>query len=142
VIRNPDTIEQYFINYRTNNFCPPFTGAPTELPAGGPFTWYLAQEEENCDDACEARDMKCDDTATADLAEPTPGPTVDVAFSQAGVTCNSHGVAPAHWAAPVLKTMNNECLVRSARTEENTGCQWATGVGYQRLCACAPNSED
>merc|ERR1719420_570380 len=46
VIRNPDTIEQYFINYRRDNFCAPRTPMPTEQPSDLGTTWYMAQEEE------------------------------------------------------------------------------------------------
>merc|ERR1719245_800468 len=77
VIRDPMTIEQQFINHRSDNFCKknPISGDVeqiiTEEPTGSPVTfsstWYVADEEDSCDDACNSRGLKCDELTTASL---------------------------------------------------------------------------
>jgi len=136
VIRNPDTIEQYFINYRRDNFCAPRTPMPTGRPSDLGFRWFLAQEEESCSDACDSRGRVCSEAGTASLGETTSERDLGDAFTEAGFTCASYGVARKDYAAPAVDSMG-KCLRRHDMTEANTGCNWATGVGYQRLCACS-----
>merc|ERR1719510_1368371 len=102
VIRNPDTIEQYFINERTKLFCDttgtnngnePFTQIPTGAPSEFVTTWYLAQEEESCEDACKSRSKMCDEVITSSLGETASNDEIDTAFSEAGITCENYGVA-------------------------------------------------
>jgi len=157
VITNPTdpgdekVIEQYFINWRRDNFCQtgehpqghdqtyPPTGQPTDF--AGATEWYLAEEEESCDTACANQGYICSDAETAKLGESASDNDVQAAFEEAGHLCTKYGVAPKHYAAPSLKTGSEECLRRHDSTEENKGCQWPTGVGYKRLCACVVPSE-
>merc|ERR1719495_484596 len=75
VIRNPMTIEQQFINRRSKSFCKRFddgsekiiTQEPTEKPSVFAATWYLAEEEDSCDDACGHQGLRCDELTTSSL---------------------------------------------------------------------------
>merc|ERR1712079_998998 len=118
VIRNPDAIEMQFLNHRKNMFCQSPT--PTQTPSNMIFAWYLADEEDSCDDTCMA-----ENNANAGSY-----------FAQAGVTCVLEEVGNVDWALPGYEVSSGICLVRNSTTE-HTGCNWAIGVGYQRLCACA-----
>jgi len=144
VIRDPMTIEQQFINNRSDNFCrkDPNTGEIiveiTEEPTGQPSTfastWSLAAEEESCDDACSSQGKQCDELTTNSLTTGNEG-DIDTAVGQVGETCSSHTAGQEGWALPAIATADNSCVSRNPSTEY-TGCNWATGVGYRRLCAC------
>jgi len=136
VIRNPDTIEQYFINYRTENFCDPMSQMPTQMPTDIATQWVLSNAEESCIDACEAIGQSCDEAKTASLDETVLVDDVHAAFLEAGVECNADltGVAMADWAAPAAK--GKRCYIRNSTTGPETGCQWPVGDKFKRLCAC------
>jgi len=131
VIRNPEAIEMQFLNHRSSLFC--HSQQPTLSPSNMGSSWYLAGEEDSCDDACESRGKVCDENLTANVtlsSRATRG-----YFAEAGVTCVSEQVGKADWALPGYEVSTGICLLRNSATE-NTGCNWAVGVGYKRLCAC------
>jgi len=131
VIRSPDTIEMQFINHRTNFFCE--TATPTASPSVMDSTWFMADEEDSCDDVCIANNMVCDENLVASVEDPTP--QSEVYFTAAGISCASIMTGEVDWALPGYETSTGACLTRNNATE-NTGCNWALGVGYKRLCAC------
>merc|ERR1719427_1015736 len=128
VIRNPEAIEMRFLNHRSRLFCQ--SQQPTLLPSNMGSSWYLAEEEDSCEDACESRLKVCDENLTANVTESS-----GAYFAEAGVTCASEQIGKADWALPGYEVSTGICLLRNSATE-NTGCNWAIGVGYRRLCAC------
>lgn len=131
VIRSPETIEMQFINYRKNRLCQ--IPKPTASPSVMNSTWYMAEEEDSCDDVCIANGMGCDENFIASLEDPTP--ELEAYFASAGVTCASIEVGDVDWALPGFEVSSATCLTRNNSTD-STGCNWAIGVGYKRLCAC------
>jgi len=131
VIRNPNTIEMQFLNRRKNMFCQ--SPQPTQSPSNMAVAWYLAGEEDSCDDACKTEDKVCAEILTASVDENNTN--VGSYFAQVGVTCVLEKVGNVDWALPGYEVSSGICLIRNS-TSENTGCNWAIGVGYQRLCAC------
>jgi len=150
VIRNPNTIEQMFINSRSDNFCrkdpstnevlQEITEEPTAQPSTFDVTWFLADEEESCDDACDKQSMTCDELTTNSIIGGSDPSVMNDALTQADPAigaCATQTEGPVGWALPALKTpeADKECILRNGATEF-TGCNWPTGVGYRRLCAC------
>jgi len=130
VIRSPDTIEMQFLNYRSTLFCQP--DQSTASPSTMSSEWYIADEEDSCDDVCIANGKVCDENLTASVVDST-GQTF---FEEAlGKTCSSIVTGEVDWALPGYDVSEGTCLLRNPATE-NTGCNWAIGVGYKRLCAC------
>jgi len=129
VIRSPDTIEMQFVNNRRALFCR--SEQPTAPPSIMSSQWYMADEEDSCDDVCSANDKSCDENLTASLVNST----AETFFEQAGETCSSIETGEVDWALPGYDVSKGTCLLRNSATE-NTGCNWAIGVGYKRLCAC------
>jgi len=132
VIRNPNAIEMQFLNHRKNMFCQ--SPQPTQSPSNMVFAWYLADEQKSCDDTCKAENKVCGENLTASVDENNPN--TGSYFAQAGVTCVLEEVGNVDWALPGYEVSSGICLMRNSTTE-HTGCNWAIGVGYQRLCACA-----
>jgi len=131
VIRSPDAIELQFINRRSTLFCQ--TAQPTVSPSAMDSDWYLAEEEESCDDACADKGKVCDENLTASVIDGEE--SVINYFAEGGVTCVTERVGEVDWAFPGYQNTTGTCFLRNSATE-NTGCNWAIGVGYQRLCAC------
>ena len=141
VIRNPDSIELKFVNYRSDNFC----GAsehPTEAPVSDPSTWLLADILESCDDACSSQGKICaeDQTAVVFASETE----LINAFAEAGHTCDSADVDMSNeeyegWAMPGLKG-NGKCVNRLLTLSHletlDTDCSRKLGGSWRRLCAC------
>jgi len=132
VIRNPNAIEMQFLNHRKNMFCQ--SSPPTQSPSNMIFAWYLADEEDSCDDTCKAENKVCGENLIASVDENNEN--AGSYFAQAGVTCVFEEVGNVDWALPGYEVSSGVCLMRNSSTE-HTGCNWAIGVGYQRLCACA-----
>jgi len=132
VIRSPNAIEMQFLNYRKNMFCQ--SPQPTQSPSIVDHIWYLADEGDSCDDACMTNNKVCEENLTAGVTENNVN--AGSYFAQAGVTCVNEEVGNVDWALPGYEVSSGICLIRSSSTE-NTGCNWAIGLGYQRLCACA-----
>lgn len=131
VIRSPDTIEMQFINHRTDMFCE--TSKPTASPSVMSSTWHMAHTEDSCDDVCVDKGLVCDENLVASVLDPTA--QSEAYFSAAGVSCSSVAVGEVDWALPGYEVSTQTCLTRNSATE-NTGCNWAIGEGYRRLCAC------
>jgi len=132
VVRNPNAIEMQFLNYRKNMFCQ--SSQPTQSPSNMVFAWYLADEKDSCDDTCKAENKVCGENLIASVDENNAN--AGSYFAQAGVTCVLEEVGNIDWALPGYEVSSGICLMRNSTTE-HTGCNWAIGVGYQRLCACA-----
>ena len=93
----------------------------------------MADEEDSCDDVCSANGKVCDENLTASVVSTSS----EAFFEEAlGKSCSSIVTGEVDWALPGYEVSTGTCLVRSSATE-NTGCNWAIGVGYKRLCACA-----
>jgi len=131
VIRNPDSIEMQFVIHRST-VCQ--IEKPTEAPSVLASSWYIAIEEASCDDVCRSMGLMCDENLVASVVDPTS--QSKMYFAEAGVTCESISIGEEGWALPGYHTSSGTCLVRNNATE-STPCNWAIGVGYRRLCACA-----
>jgi len=143
VIRNPDSIELKFVNYRSDNFFS--CGAskhPTEAPVSDPSTWMLADAQKSCDDACSSQGKMCAEDNTAVVF----GSETDLinAFAEGGHTCDIADVNMSNenyegWALPGLKS-NGECVNRlptiSHLESLDTDCSRKLGGSWRRLCAC------
>jgi len=146
VIRDPYTIEQFFIDRRSANMCSSNDSSgktnsdqPTQAPvAAGSSSWYLAPETDSCDDACDAQGLKCDGNLIATYVGNGPNAKTtgefDAAFNAAGATCSSYQQGNEGWALPAYHS-SGVCYTRHEDTTA-TPCNLAVGVGYQRLCAC------
>jgi hypothetical protein len=132
VIRSPDAIEMKFLNHRKNLFCQ--SSQPTQTPSIMDSVWYMAEEEDSCDDVCRSKSKVCDEHLTASVIENNIN--ASNYFAEAGVSCLLEDVGAVDWALPGYEVSSGTCLMRHSTTE-NTGCNWAIGLGYQRLCACA-----
>jgi len=154
VIRDPFTIEQYFIDQRSQNMCKASDaskgfGNNVNTPApvvSGVVTddWFLAAEEDSCDDRCASEGLLCNNDDIMTVLNGNEGRIAGY-MAAAGYTCTSYAesdtVSPngSHgWATPA-KGPGGECIMR--HPDANTpnmmaGCNVAIGVGYQRLCAC------
>jgi len=153
VIRDPMTIEQFFIDTRADRMCTtdsegmPWTNTPTQSPVSETeypvnIRMYLAGEEESCDDACEQRDMRCDgnflETMTNEYAAESSANElfVQAAFQASGYSCSGASVGGKEgWALPGMLASQSLCITRNETTTK-TPCNLAIGVGYRRLCAC------
>merc|ERR1712203_988584 len=129
VIRNPDTVEMQFLTHRST-MCR--SEKPTEAPSTLASTWYMAKEEDSCDDVCNSYGLMCNENLVASITDPSQS---EIYFEAAGVTCESISIGEEGWALPGYHTSSQSCRVRNILTE-NTPCNWAIGVGYRRLCAC------
>jgi len=136
VIRNPDTIEMQFVNRRSTSLCQ--TQNPTAAPVLASPSWFMAQEEESCDDACIDNNMVCHEEHTANVIEPNN--LSEGHFTDAGVACSSIAIGELDWAFPGYESATGACFTRNINTE-NTGCNYALGVGYRRLCACISDDQ-
>jgi len=146
VIRDPMTIEQYYIDTRSAKLCDsdsnggasvntPFpTPSPIEWPIyAGNKKWGLAAAEENCDDYCASQSMRCDGNTINTIVDATAAEAIFV--DELGLDCSStYTEGTEGWALPALGP-EGQCLYRHSGTAD-TGCNWAVGVGYQRVCAC------
>jgi len=131
VIRSPDAIELQFVNHRRTLFCK--TSQPTLSPSIMESVWYLAEEEYSCDDVCAKNGKVCDENLTATVIDGNS--LAEGYYTEAGVTCASFKIGNVDWAFPGYEVSTRICVTRNSATE-NTGCNWAIGVGYKRLCAC------
>lgn len=137
VIRDPFTIEQFFIDTRSSNMCSSGTAdfgsnpnTPSPIPADpGASSWFLADAEDSCDDVCVDNSMQCSESATAGVTSDSTS-----AFASAGYTCTSFETGAEGWALPAVGPAGT-CVLRDASTKD-TGCNVSVGVGYRRLCAC------
>ena len=130
VIRSPDTIEMQFVKHRSTLFCQ--SEQPTTSPSTMNSDWYMADEEDSCDDVCSANGKVCDENLTASVVDSSAQTYFEEAL---GETCSSIVIGEVDWALPGYDVSEGTCLLRNSATE-NTGCNWAIGVGYKRLCAC------
>merc|ERR1719219_859832 len=137
VIRNPESIELKFVNYRSDKYlsCGDLT-IPTEAPVTSSYVWVLADEEENCDDACSGDGYTCAEEPTA---ESLSGALLKSAFSDAGFTCDDDYVITddssyAGWALPGLKD-STYCVGRQETLSHlenlDTDCNRVLGVEWQ-----------
>jgi len=160
VIRDPFTIEQYFIDQRSANMCPmanadkgfgnnPNTPSPVMGPVGG-ISWHLADPEDSCDDKCESLSKTCSNPDIMTMVNGSEGSTGGN-FASAGYDCEGTYVAANTispngqdgWALPAVGP-SGQCIMRhpnankegSGPTDLYVPCSLALGVGYQRLCAC------
>jgi len=149
VIRNPDTIEQMFIEHRSDNFCQKdpvtneiikeITEEPTQAPSTFDSTWYLADQEESCDDVCEKNGLVCDELTTNSIvwSEGVDPALMTNALTEADSSlasvCDVQVEGQEGWALPAISS--DKCYLRHPDTEY-TGCNWPTGKGFRRLCAC------
>jgi len=131
VIRNPDTVEMQFVIHRST-VCQ--NEKPTEVPSVLASSWFIAIEEASCDHVCHSHGLVCDENLVASVVNPTS--QTEMYFTEAGVACESIAIGEEGWALPGYHTSSQTCLVRNTATE-STPCNWAIGVGYRRLCACA-----
>jgi len=144
VIRNPDSIELNFINYRSENFLS--CGAseyPTSAPISDAASWHLAAYAESCDDACSNLGKVCAEEITAQ-AFGSESEMIN-AFAEAGHTCDSDTVQMENakfegYALPGLKRSNSACVNRQPTLSHlenlDTDCSKGMGYAWQRLCAC------
>jgi len=145
VIRDPMTIEQYFIDKRAERICGGLnTPSPTwaDVVNPGQALWTLADEFDSCDDACEVFSLRCANDMIKNIndwfLENAPD-AVKQSFEAVGATCDDvFTTAQKGWAMPAVTT-TGDCIVRNSDDEWGlleTGCNVSIGVGYQRLCAC------
>jgi len=141
VIRDPMTIEQYYIDERSANLCDNSamdsaknTDPPTPAPNAAAVTWFLASAEDSCDDECANYGMSCDGNAIHLITDVTSATAV---FSELGLSCDpvDFEEGTEDWAFPGVGP-DGTCIYRNPATTMETGCNWAIGVGYQRACAC------
>merc|ERR1719336_1787088 len=151
VIRDPFTIEQYFIDQRSAGMCTlDDDGVPngnTPSPTWGTVTtdkWVLADSGDSCDDACDDEGLICNAEDTASVLN-SMGDSAGTYFTQAGYSCTtftqSDEVSPNSsdgWALPGVGP-DGDCILRHENTNKGellyNGCNVALGFGYQRLCA-------
>jgi len=132
VIRSPDSMEMQFVKNRVKIACKssPPTNSPTKISES---QWFMADEEDSCDDVCSANGAVCDGGLTASVVDPTQ--VADMFAEALGEDCTSIETGELDWALPGYEISSGTCLTMNPATE-NTGCNWALGVGYKRLCAC------
>jgi len=165
VIRDPFTIEQYYIDQRAANMCP--HGANSAYPTASPVdvadvTYHLAGETDSCDDVCVGESKRCavdfTKSMTKSWADSNTGTAFD-AFTAAGQVCyngpagmgNATGPIEGNfgWAFPGVDATGN-CIFRNDENDAPTNvagapalenpCNLAIGTGYRRLCACTAAS--
>jgi len=139
VIRNPDSIELKFVNYRTEHFCTA-TKPPTSSPvADTNTTWILGDTLESCDDACSRHGSECaaEQTATRFSSEEE----LRNAFGEAGTECGDvimNRTIYGGWALPGIR--NSMCYNRQLTLDHlqdlYSDCNRKLGNAWQRLCAC------
>lgn len=139
VIRNPDSIELKFVNYRLNHFCGA-TKQPTSSPvADSNTTWVLAEVLESCNDVCSRNGGIC---AAEQTTRRFPNEeAMNSAFDDAGVTCDSlvmNRTKFEGWAMPGI--WNGKCVNRQIPlahlTDLDSDCNRKIGGQWKRLCAC------
>jgi len=140
VIRNPDSIELKFINYRKEHFCG-VTNAPTSSPvADSNTTWILGEKDESCDDACSRHERECAAEQTSRRFS-SEQELLD-AFNESGITCNKvimNSTKYIGWALPGGMG-NNICVNRQLTLDHledlHSDCNRKIGGNWHRLCAC------
>jgi len=139
VIRNPDSIELKFVNYRMEHFCTA-TKPPTSSPVGDNYTtWILADTLENCDDACSRSGGEC--AAEQTTRRFSSAEKLRDAFSEGGVECNDvimNNTFYSGWALPGMRNSNcfNRQLTLDHLQDLYSDCNRKLGPEWQRLCAC------
>jgi len=140
VIRNPDSIELKFVNYRKEHFCDA-SNAPTSSPvADSNTTWILGEKDESCDDACFRHGRACAAEQTSRRFS-TKHELLD-AFAESGITCNNvimESEKYTGWALPgeiANKTCVNRQLTLDHLEDLHSDCNRKIGGNWQRLCAC------
>jgi len=142
VIRNPDSIEMKFLNYRSDNFhsCN-VSQSPSSAPIGDSYVWVLSEVEGSCDDACVSQNYACAEEATAQSMTRSE---LIAAFSEAGITCADEYTRMTNskydgFALPGYQNYKF-CVGRQPTLSHlenlDTDCSREIGVGWQRLCAC------
>jgi len=140
VIRNPDSIELKFVNYRKENFCK-VTNTPTSSPvADSNTTWILGDKDESCDDVCSRYGRVC--AAEQTSRRFSSEQELHDAFAVAGIECNSvimNSTKYIGWALPG-EIGNNVCVNRQLSLDHledlHSDCNRKIGGNWQRLCAC------
>lgn len=144
VIRNPNSIEMKFLNYRSENFLSESCGmtrSPTSSPLPDSYIWTLSGFEENCDDACEKLSNTCAEEPTAHVMSEAELKNV---FSEAGKTCEDGNIIMVDesydgFALPGL-FYSSLCVARQETLSNleylDTDCSRVLGARWQRLCAC------
>ena len=144
VIRNPDSIELKFVNYRSENFLScNGTRTPTVAPVEDVnTTWILSEKGESCDEACVRHGNECAADQTAHIF----GSESELinAFSEAGFSCESDYVIMNEtgfegWALPGLRgslACANRQPTLSHLEDLDSDCGRILGSNWQRLCAC------
>jgi len=146
VIRNPNSIELKFLNYRSEHFCGA-TKPPTSSPvADVNTTWILGERFESCDEACFRNELQCAAEQTATVFK-TELLLID-AFADAGVECLSENIRMnmtffEGWALPGMRTTSQNTAVCVNRQQPlshlrdvPSDCHRVIGNQWQRLCAC------
>jgi len=151
VIRDPYTIEQLFIDTRSNNMCAttsvergsgPNTPSPTnigQVPPGN-YDYVLADAEDSCDDACATAGYSyC--TRNTDFFTNESVFAQENPFTILGLTCSEYEIGEEGWAFPGVGP-EGQCILRNPLTNSQawmaeTGCNVAIGVGYRRICSCS-----
>jgi len=142
VIRNPDSIEMKFLNYRSDNFhsCG-VSLSPSSAPIADSYVWVLSEVEDSCDDACLSQNYTCAEEATAQYMTRSE---LKTAFSEAGITCADQYTSLTNsnydgFALPGYRS-SKFCVGRQATLSHlenlDTDCSREIGAGWQRLCAC------
>jgi len=144
VIRNPDSIELQFVNYRNENFLScDGTRPPTKVPVQDINTTYiLSEKSESCGEACSRNGKECaaDQTARVFATESQ----LITAFSEAGFTCEEDSIIMERkrfegWALPGVRG-SSVCVNRqptlSHLQDLYSDCSRILGTNWQRLCAC------
>jgi len=142
VIRNPDSIEMKFLNYRSENFLScGVSPTPSSAPIVDPYVWVLSEIEGSCDDACLSQNYSCAEEATA---QHMTASELTAAFSDAGIVCEDQYTILTNsiydgFALPGYSS-SKLCVGRQATLSHlenlDTDCSREIGAGWQRLCAC------
>jgi len=140
VIRNPDSIELKYVNFRAENLCDA-TSTPTKSPVlDMNTTYHLSEKAESCDEACAMQGKTCaaEQTTRVNLSETE----LNDAFLEAGFTCETVIMTNAEytgWALPGV--LNSRVCVNRQPTfshleDLDSDCNRILGAQWQRLCAC------
>lgn len=160
VIRDPFTIEQFFIDTRSANMCgqelggantptPTYTMDATENPA---MTYHMAMPGDTCADKCADEGMTCSEDSNELVAGGANDEWAQAAFQEAGYDCSSTFTEGNYgWAFPGRNT-DGTCLLANSNNAAGTypdqttnhgpplvnTCNMSIGANYQRLCSCYP----
>jgi len=140
VIRNPDSIELKFVDYRLDHFCD-VTEQPTSAPVpDSNTTWVLAELLESCDDACSREGGSC--AAEQTTRRFATESALTSAFSEVGITCESSVMNRTKFEGYALPGVFNSitCVNRQLSLNHlqdlDSDCNRIIGGEWQRLCAC------